>query len=155
MASQVIGLFEDDLSKLAATAFFIPLIAATAGNVGIQSSAIVVQSIASDSMGIQGFWRKILKEFGVALINAIILSTIILSYNIFFLNSLILTLSVSLSLFIVVIFASVFGALIPLGLHKTKIDPALATGPFITIINDLAGMGIYLVVTRIFYNMFS
>ncbi len=155
LAAQVIGLFEEDLSKLAATAFFIPLIAATAGNVGIQSSAIVVQSIASDSMGVQGFWKKIFKELGVAMINALILSSIILTYNFFFSNSPVITISVSLSLFIVIIFASVFGAIIPLALHRVKVDPALATGPFITIINDLAGMGIYLIITRLFYEMLT
>ena len=153
LASQVISIFEDDLSRLAATAFFLPLIAATAGNVGIQSSALVVQSIASDSVGLQSVWRKIMKELGVALINAIILSTIIFMYNLFFSDSQVITYAVSLSLFIVIIFASVFGALIPMWLHKAKVDPALATGPFIMIINDLAGMGTYLIITRFFYLM--
>ncbi len=153
LASQVIGVFEDDLTRLAATAFFLPLIAATGGNVGIQSSAIVVQSIASDSLGIQGFWRKIFKEFGVAAINALVLSAIILSYNFIFSDSLVITISVSISLFVVVVFASIFGSIIPLVLHRMKIDPALATGPFITIINDLVGMGIYLVFTRFFYHI--
>ena len=153
LASQVIGIFEEDLSRLAATAFFLPLIAATAGNVGIQSSALVVQSIASDSLGVQSVWRKILKELGVALINAIALSIIIFIYNLFFSDSQIITFAVSLSLFIVIIFASIFGSLIPLWLHKAKVDPALATGPFIMIINDLAGMGIYLIITRFFYTI--
>ena len=155
LAAQVIGIFEEDLSKLAATAFFLPLIAATAGNVGIQSSALVVQSIASDSLGIQSVWQKILKELGVAMINALALSTIIFIYNLVFANSQVITYAVSISLFIVIIFASVFGALIPLWLHKIKVDPALATGPFIMIINDLAGMGIYLIITRFFYVMLT
>lgn len=153
LVSQVIRLFKDDLSQLAATAFFLPLIAATGGNVGIQSSAIVVQSIASGSLGVQGFFGKMFKELGVAMVNAVTLSGIILIYNLLFSGSMIITISVSISLFVVIISASVFGAIIPLLLHKAKVDPALATGPFITIINDLAGMSIYLTIVRFFYKM--
>ncbi|MBN2893980.1 MAG: magnesium transporter [Bacteroidales bacterium] len=155
LASKVIGLFEEDLTRLAATAFFLPLIASTAGNVGIQSSSIVVQSLATNSMGFHGFWKKLLKELSVAFINAISISAIIFLYNTIFSDSYVITFSVSVSLFIVIIFASVFGSIIPLGLDKLKIDPAIATGPFITITNDLAGMSIYLIISRIFYNLLA
>ncbi len=153
VSSRVIGVFEEDMAKLAATAFFLPLIAATAGNVGIQSSAIIVQAIANDTFDKDGFWKKIFKEFGVSLLNAIALSVIILVYSIFFLESLVLTLGVSVSIFIVVVFASVFGVLTPLTLNRFKIDPAIATGPFITIVNDIAGMAIYLAIIRFFYQL--
>lgn len=149
--SRVIGIFEDDMTKLAATAFFLPLIAATAGNVGIQSSSIIVQAIANDTLDKHGFWKKIFKELSVSLLNAGALSTIIFLYSLFFLNSNVITFGVSLSIFIVVIFASVFGVIIPMTLNKFKIDPAIATGPFITITNDIAGMAIYLTIIRILY----
>jgi len=155
VSSRVIGIFEDDMTKLAATAFFLPLIAATAGNVGIQSSSIIVQAIATDTLDKHGFFSKIFKELGVSLLNAGVLSIIIFFYSFFFLDSVVITYGVSLSVFIVVVFASVFGVIIPMSLHKLKIDPAIATGPFITIVNDIAGMGIYLLIIRIFYSLLA
>ncbi len=151
--SRVIGIFEEDLSKFAATAFFLPLIAATGGNVGIQSSAIVVQAIANGSFKFHSFWKKILKEFSVALLNAFSLSAIIFTYGYFILKNKALTLAVSVALFTVVIFASLFGIIVPMTLNKFKIDPAIATGPFITIVNDITGMAIYLTIARFLYSV--
>ncbi len=153
--ANVISNFEEDLSRFAATAFFMPLIAATGGNVGIQSSAIIVQSIAAGDLGNESSLKKILKEFSVAIINATILSLIIYIYNHFVFKNDILTYSVSIALFSVVIFASMFGIIVPLVLNKFKIDPAIATGPFITIVNDISGMGIYLLISRWLYNVLT
>jgi magnesium transporter len=149
--SRVIGIFEEDLSRLAATAFFLPLIAATGGNVGIQSSAIVVQAIANDTFGHQSFFKKIIKELSVALLNAFSLSLIIFLYSSIFLDSQVVTMAVSIALFVVVVFASIFGVIVPITLNRFKIDPAIATGPFITIINDITGMAIYLTIARWLY----
>ncbi|MBN2662406.1 MAG: magnesium transporter [Bacteroidales bacterium] len=151
ISSRIIGIFENDMTKLATTAIFLPLIAATAGNVGIQSSSIIVQAIANDTFDKQGFWNKIFKELRVSLLNAGALSAIIFLYSVFFLNSNVITIGVSLSIFIVVVFASVFGVIVPITLNKFKIDPAIATGPFITIVNDIAGMSIYLTIIRMLY----
>jgi len=151
LAVQVIGVYETDLSQNAATAFFIPLIAAMGGNVGVQSSAIVVQGLASKSVDLDSTFKKILKEISVAMINGLTCSSIILIYNLLFSSSLALTLSVSTALFIVIIFASTFGTLVPIILNKMKIDPALATGPFITTVNDILGLFIYLAVSRFFF----
>ncbi len=151
--SRIIGIFEEDLSRLAATAFFLPLIAATGGNVGIQSSAIVVQAIANNTFGQQTFFKKILKELSVALLNALSLSAIIFAYSSLFLDSQVVTFSVSVALFVVVVFASIFGVIVPMTLNKFKIDPAIATGPFITIINDITGMAIYLTIARWLYSV--
>jgi len=153
--SRIIGLFEHDLSRLAATAFFLPLIAATGGNVGIQSSAIVVQAIANGTLGYQSFWKKMLKDFIVSLLNAVSLSLIIFLYSSFFIESKVVTYSVSIALFVVVVVASIFGVIIPTVLNKMKIDPAIATGPFITILNDIIGMAIYLSISRIFYGIYG
>ncbi len=149
--AQVIGIFEVDLAKHAAMAFFIPLIAAMGGNVGVQSSSIVVQSIANNTIGIESTFQKILKELSVALINGLILSALILGYNLIFSNSLALTFTVSIALFVVVLFASIFGTFVPLILNKYKIDPALATGPFITTVNDIFGLFIYLTIGAMMY----
>lgn len=149
--AQVIGMYEYDLGIYPEMAFFIPLIAAMGGNVGVQSSAIIVQSIASNTMGIESPLKRVLKEFSVASLNGIICSLIIFTYNVFFADSMALTLTVSAALFSVIIFASIFGTFIPLALHRLKIDPALATGPFITTLNDILGLFVYLMIGRVMY----
>jgi len=154
LGAVVIGVYEEDLGIYPEMAFFIPLIAAMGGNVGVQSSSIIVQSLAYRSLGVEGIGKKLLKELAVASINGLILSAIIFTYNIFFTESFALTLTVSTALFGVIIFASIFGTFVPLLLEKFKIDPALATGPFITTVNDIMGLFIYLMIGRTFYAMF-
>ena len=153
LGALVIGHYEPDLIDYPKLAFFIPLIAAMGGNVGIQSSAIVVQAIASKSMGLERTSRKLFKEFLVALTNGIILAALIFAYNFFVSGSLALTVTVSSSLLIVVIFAAMFGTTIPLLLNKLKIDPALATGPFITTMNDIIGLFLYLMIGKILFGI--
>jgi magnesium transporter len=128
-------------------ALFIPLIGGTGGNVGVQSSAIVVQGLANNSLKHSQILKQVVKEAAVALINAAIISLIVFVYNHFTLGDHNITLSVSISLFSVVIFASMFGTLVPLVLDKLKINPAHATGPFISITNDIIGMVIYITIT--------
>jgi magnesium transporter len=153
MGAQVIGVHEESLSQFPATAFFIPLIAAMAGNVGVQSSSIVVQTLASGVRDFATPWQKIVKQLSVAFLTGSIFSVLIFVYNLIFSDSLSLTYAVSLSLFIVMTIASVFGSLIPLALNRMKIDPALATGPFITTLNDILGLTIYLLVSRWFLDV--
>jgi len=154
VVAAVIGRFEEDIQINPEMAFFIPLIAAMAGNVGIQSSAIIVQGIASNSLGLESTYRKLGKELIVSFLNGIILSGILFLYNFFFSHNLALTFTVSTSLFVVIIFAALFGTLIPLLLNRIKIDPALATGPFITTMNDIMGLFIYFLMGRILYDVF-
>ena len=154
LGAVVIGFYEKDLGIYPEMAFFIPLIAAMGGNVGVQSSSIIVQSLAYRSLGVEGIGRKLLKELAVASINGVILSGIIFIYNLFTNDSFALTLTVSTALFGVIIFASIFGTFVPLLLERFKIDPALATGPFITTVNDIMGLFIYLMIGRTFYAMF-
>ena len=139
--SLILGNFEGNFAVNPKMALFIPLIGGTGGNVGIQASAIVVQGLANNIL------PQILKESVVSLINASIISLVVFIYNFFMLGDRGITASVSLSLFAVVMFASVFGTLVPMTLDKLKIDPALATGPFITITNDIIGMMIYMFIT--------
>lgn len=147
----VIGHFEGDIAKYAGLALFLPLIAAMGGNAGVQSSSIIVQGIASGDMGIDSIAKKLVKELAVSFVNGIILSLLIFTYSYFFHDSFPLTISVSIALFIVIIFASLFGTLVPLLLDKFEIDPALATGPFITTVNDIMGLLIYLYIARMIF----
>ncbi|MFC2080757.1 magnesium transporter [Bacteroidota bacterium] len=153
-AALILGRYEADLGLYPEMAFFIPLIAAMGGNVGVQSSAIIVQGLAANTIGLESTGRKLLKELAVAAINGTILSSIILAYNLLLKESLALTTTVSISLFAVIVFASLFGTFIPLALNRFKIDPALATGPFITTVNDIVGLAIYLMMGRVLYGVF-
>ncbi len=153
LSAGVLRSHEAELSQITELAFFIPLIAATAGNVGVQSSSIVVQSIASGVKDLESTGKRLLKEFLVALATATVFSLLIFSYNYFTQGSMSLTYSVAISLYIVILFASFFGTTIPLILHRFKIDPALATGPFITTMNDICGLLIYLSIGRIFFQL--
>ena len=141
---QFIGVFEADLIKITAIAFFIPLIQATGGNVGIQSSSIVVQSLANPNFVDDGIWGRLYKVFSVAVLNGLMLSLLVLAVNMLVsMNGYRLALVVSLALFLVVLVASLIGTVTPLLLNKMGINPALASGPFITTVNDLMGLGIY------------
>lgn len=151
----IIGNHVEDIQLFPMMAFFIPLITAMGGNVGIQSSAIVVQGLANNSLGFESTYRKILKEFSRALIISSICSLLLLAFSLIFFDSLALTLSAIIALFIVIIFASVCGTFIPLALDKLKIDPALATGPFITMTNDIIGLFIYLSVGKVIFTMLA
>lgn len=144
LGAKVIGIF--DLETNFELAFFIPLIAAMGGNVGVQSAAIVVQGLANDSLKMENIFQKLLKELGVGLLNGIICSIIILGAAFSLGYSMELSLTVSISLLAVIVFAAVFGTFIPLTLEKYKIDPALATGPFITTVNDVLGLFIYFMI---------
>ena len=141
-------------------ALFIPLIGGTGGNVGTQSSAIVVQGLANGSLELKDAGKHILKEIGVALINATIIAGLVLLYNLIWpaddnvQKAQITTMAVTLSLFGVVLFASVFGTFVPIVLEKLKIDPAIATGPFVTVTNDIVGMIIYMVVSSALIDIF-
>ena len=154
LGALIIGVYEDDIKNYIGLALFLPLIAAMAGNVGVQSSSIIVQQLANNTIGIESTYKKLLKELSVALINGIICSSIIFAFNyLFFIDSFALTLTVSTALFSVIIFASIFGTFVPLALDRYKIDPALATGPFITTVNDVIGLFIYLLIARVLFGV--
>ena len=146
--AKVIGVF-GVIEKTPILAYFMPLIAAMGGNVGVQSSAIVVQSIANNSL--QGsVLSKLSKELGVGLLNGVLCGFILLLYNLIFSSDLSLSLAVSTSLFFVIIVAAILGTWIPLVLNHFKIDPALATGPFITTANDVVGLLLYFTISSLF-----
>ena len=144
----IIGKNEEDIQLVPALAFFMPLIAAMAGNVGVQSSAIVVQALASDRRE-NKMIEKLTKELAVGLFNGLILSLVMYGAGLLLGYDQLITLTVSTSLLTVIVFASLFGTFIPLMLDKLKIDAALATGPFITTANDVIGLIIYFQIGRL------
>lgn len=148
----VINQYEDQLEIYPEMALFIPLIAAMGGNVGVQSSAIIVQGLANNSLGFDSLFTRLGKEFLVAILNGLVCSVLILIYTILYKDSLDLAATVSVSLILVIIFAGLFGTFVPLMLDKYKIDPALATGPFITTMNDIVGLFIYFGIGHLMYN---
>ncbi|MCF6349534.1 MAG: magnesium transporter [Flavobacteriaceae bacterium] len=128
--------------------FFIPLITAMAGNVGVQSSAIVVQGLANNL--IKGsLWNRLLKEVALSVINGIVLSLLIVLFGQIMAYDLNFSLAVAISLISVIIIASLIGTFVPIILHKRGIDPALATGPFITTSNDIFGIFIFFYIAKI------
>ncbi|MDE5969945.1 MAG: magnesium transporter [Muribaculaceae bacterium] len=144
LASIILSTFETQLAAVTTLALFIPIIGGTGGNVGVQASAIVVQSLANGSLEIKQFAGQLGKEVLIGLLNATIISGVIFVYNLVMLpGEFAVTLSVALSLFIVVMFATMLGTVVPLTLEKLHINPALATGPFIQISNDILGLIIY------------
>ena len=155
VASLILGGFEDKLHAVTALALFIPIIGGTGGNVGVQASAIVVQGLANGTLSIAQFSKQLGRELLIGLLNATVLSGVILCYNLLTLpGELAVTFSVACSLFVVVLFATLLGTFVPLTLEKLKINPALATGPFIQISNDIMGLLIYVWVSGIFLTIF-
>ena len=149
-SSMLLNNFATTLGSHPEMALFIPLLAGMGGNVGVQSSAIAVQGLANNSLDSSHMFKHIMKELLVAIINATILSLIVYVYNFFVYDPLdIVTLAVPLSLFVVIMFASAFGTLIPMVLERMKINPAVATGPFIQIVNDLSGMTFYMIIAKL------
>ncbi|MBY0433249.1 MAG: magnesium transporter [Cyclobacteriaceae bacterium] len=143
LSARFMGLFEAELARVTAIAFFVPLIQATGGNVGIQSSSLVVQSLASTGFVEEGLWQRLLKVLFVALLNGFFLSVIVFGANWLFIGNQQLSLVVSIALFSVVVFASLIGTITPLILDRFGFNPAVASGPFITTINDLLGLTVY------------
>ena len=146
---KVLGLFEGAMLEHGKLFFFTPLIAAMAGNVGVQSSAIIVQGLANDTLS-GSLFNRLIKEVSLSLLNGLILATILFLGSHFLLNvEVIIGIIVTIALVSVIIIASLIGTFIPLLLDKLGIDPALATGPFITTSNDICGILIYFSIAKL------
>lgn len=146
---KMLGLFEGAMLNHGKLFFFTPLIAAMAGNVGVQSSAIIVQGLANHSIS-GSILNRLLKEISLSLLNGVILATILFLGSHFLLGvESIIGMIVTIALISVIIIASLIGTFIPLLLDKFGIDPALATGPFITTSNDICGILIYFSIAKL------
>ena len=141
-AATIMGGFEDILEQYALLFFYTPLIAAMAGNVGVQSSAIIVQGLANDDVK-GSIANRLLKEMALAALNGILLGLALFAFTSLWYGDVLAAIAISVSLVAVIIMAGIIGTFIPLFLHKRGIDPAIATGPFITTSNDIFGILIY------------
>ena len=148
-SSMLVSNFETDISNLPQMAFFMPVVAAMGGNAGVQSSAIIVQGLANNTLKSKNIMPKLAKEFTVSLINGLVCSALLLMFNLIIGHGYDLSIVVSIALITVIIFASLLGTVTPLILEKFNIDPALATGPFVTTINDIIGLTVYFSLGRI------
>ncbi len=156
LASIILATFESQLAAVTTLALFIPIIGGTGGNVGVQASAIVVQSLANGTLEIKEFASQLGKEVLIGLLNATVIAGVIFLYNLLMLpGNFAVTLSVAVSLFVVVMFATILGTVVPLTLEKLHINPALATGPFIQISNDIFGLIIYVGISTQFLKIFG
>jgi len=146
---KMLGLFEGAMEKHGELFFFTPLIAAMAGNVGVQSSAIIVQGLANNTIS-GSLWNRLIKEVSLSLLNGVILATILFAGSHFLLSvDINLGITVTVSLISVIVIASLIGTFVPLLLNRFGIDPALATGPFITTSNDICGILIYFSIAKL------
>jgi magnesium transporter len=148
-----ISFFEGEIKVIPIMAFFIPLITATGGNVGIQSSSLVVQSLANRSAFTDSLVKRLVKVLFVAVVNGVILALIVFGVVILFTKDQRIALTVAFALFSVVLLASFMGTITPLLLDKFGINPALASGPFITTANDLLGLIVYFAVAHSLYGL--
>ncbi|MBG6110888.1 magnesium transporter [Flavobacterium sp. CG_9.10] len=142
IASYVIKGNEATSQKFYTLIIFMPLLSATAGNIGVQASAIIVQGLANGTL--KEFSRSYFsKEIAVAMISGTIIAMMVLGYHTFMYGQFQVGMAISISIVVVILFAAILGTLVPLFLHKNNIDPAIATGPFITTTNDVFGIMIY------------
>jgi magnesium transporter len=139
--------FQDVFTTYASLFFFTPLIAAMAGNVGVQSSAIIVQGLANDDVK-GSINSRLLKEMLLATLNGAILALFLFLFVWVYEGKIALALAISVSLVVVIIIAGLIGTFVPLFLNKRGIDPAIATGPFITTSNDIFGILIYFMIAK-------
>jgi magnesium transporter len=154
LAARFVGIFEDDLiAVVPALAAFIPLIGGTGGNVGIQSSSVILQSLANRSVFEISTVERLLKVLVIAVLNGLVLGLIVFAFNWALGAELKLSLVVSIALLSVVLLSSFMGTVTPLVLDKFGINPAVASGPFITTANDLLGLTIYFLTAKLLYSI--
>ena len=151
-AATIMGQFEDILESYALLFFYTPLIAAMAGNVGVQSSAIIVQGLANDDVK-GSIGNRLIKEMMLAALNGLLLGLALFAFTALWYDDVLAALAISISLLAVIIMAGIIGTFIPLFLHKRGIDPAIATGPFITTSNDIFGILIYFWIAKMILNI--
>ena len=140
--------FDEALSSYPILFFFTPLIAAMAGNVGVQSSAIIVQGLANDVVK-GSMFHRLIKEVGLALINGSILGLLVVLFGVFVGQDFIVSITIALSMLSVIIIASLIGTFVPIILDRKGIDPAIATGPFITTSNDIFGIFLFFYIAKL------
>ncbi|MEN7548530.1 magnesium transporter [Rapidithrix thailandica] len=152
LGAQYMGFFENELKIVPAIAFFVPLIQATGGNVGIQSSTIVVQTLVGNPFDGKSLGSRLFKVLLVAIFNGIVISSLVFGFVMIF-NEMNMAFVVAVALFNVVLIASLTGTITPLILDRLGVNPALASGPFITTANDLIGLAVYFTVAKLLFSI--
>jgi magnesium transporter len=142
--------FEDIMNEpqLRNLFFYTPLIAAMAGNVGVQSSAIIVQGLANDVVK-GSLFNRLVKEIGLSLINGFALAIVIIIFGLISQQEFNVSLTIAGSMMLVIVVAALVGTFIPIILDKKGIDPAIATGPFITTANDIFGIFLFFYIAKL------
>ncbi len=140
--------FEEALEQFPILFFFTPLIAAMAGNVGVQSSAIIVQGLANDNLK-GSLFNRLVKEVSLSLINGVALGLLVIVFGLVVGQDQLVSLTIALSLLSVIIIAALIGTFVPIILDKRGIDPAIATGPFITTSNDIFGIFLFFYISKV------
>jgi magnesium transporter len=153
VSGSIIASFEETLSKVVALAFFMPMIAGMTGNTGTQSLAVVVRGLASRDIDMKTVMRLIGREFGVAIIIGITCSILIAVIAFVWQGTIVLGFVVGSSLLLTLIIGTMAGTIIPLILYKLNIDPAVASGPLITTINDILSLLIYFGIASFFIHL--
>jgi magnesium transporter len=143
--------FDSALEKYEILFFFTPLIAAMAGNVGVQSSAIIVQGLANDSVK-DSLVKRLLKEVFLSIINGSALGILVIGFGALTSMEFLVSLTIAISILSVIIMAALIGTFVPIILDKRGIDPAIATGPFITTSNDIIGILAYFYIAKLILN---
>jgi len=144
VATGVIAGYQNEISRLSSVVFSLPLVAAMGGNAGIQTSSLMVRGFATGEISDFGMMARVLRELGVALLTGFICSMGALLLCWWWQADIKLAIALSISLYAIIVIAAIIGVIVPFGLRKMGLDPALATGPFITTTNDIIGLMIYL-----------
>ncbi|MFQ5599500.1 MAG: magnesium transporter [Candidatus Krumholzibacteriia bacterium] len=144
VAAFVMGFFESDLATMPSVYFFVPVITAMGGNIGIQSSTVVVRALALGEIDVRQIGSQVVRELRVAMLNASLLIPVLFGVTYLWRQSLQLATLVGISMLVVFLYSALVGAVVPMLLARRGVDPAIATGPFITTSNDIIGVCIYL-----------
>ncbi|MFC2085038.1 magnesium transporter, partial [Bacteroidota bacterium] len=142
--------YEHILKDFTIAAFFIPVVMAMGGSTGTQASIVMVKGLGAGEVWLSGSIKKLIKEFSVALLNGLALGILLFLVSFIFFREIKLVLVISLALLIIIIFSTMIGATIPVILKRLNIDPAVATGPFVTTTNDVLGLFIYMIIITLF-----
>ncbi len=154
-AAGMLAAFEKQLSRTTTLIFFLPLVAAMGGNAGIQTSALMVRGLATGEISEFGQFARLIREIALALLTGLICAIFVFTITYYWRDDLLLASVVSVSLLIVIVSSALVGVVIPLSLNRIGIDPAIATGPFITTSNDVIGLFIYLGIAHLFFEWFN
>jgi magnesium transporter len=154
IAAFIMKHFEGTIEQIIVSTFFIPMVMAMGGSVGQQSSVIVVRGLATGEISFGGTWQRLKKEVLVAVLNGIVLGSLIFVIIFLWDRDMLFGMLLAISLLIIILNASLFGAVVPILFKKLEVDPALATGPFVATFNDVIGLLIYFSLLTVGFNYF-